>query len=272
MDGKLVAAAGFAGLGVIWGAWGLLGGGEAAHVSGAARSAPAEVVPVDSAGNAVVPEYESTRRNADGVIARIAAAAFEGAREIAGFGTQGEGAAGEFGVAVESVVGSLVRGDHDGFLAAMRAAGAVIGEIEGEHPLFKAVAGKLKGAEVDVSRVETRAYEARQMGGVGPLAERRERGGPAGPTGASPAGSPDQAAQQTVTERVQEMRAGRMFPEAMDSLNEKAVEVRFPFRPKAEPEQWMGIVFVWSREHRAWQPASFRMMTRAGGTGAATGG
>jgi hypothetical protein len=262
MDGKLVAAAGFAGLGVVWGAWGILGGGEAAHVRGSergARSAPAEVVPVDSAGNAVVPMYESTRKSADGVIARIAAAAFEGAKGVSGFGTQGDGSAGEFGLAVESVVGPLVRGDHDAFLAAMRAAGAVIGEIDGEHPLFKAVAEKLKGAEVDVSRVETRAYEAQRMG---PRVERRERGGQAAEAGAGGADQAERASRQTVNERVQEMRAGRMFPDAMDGLDEKAVEVRFPFKPRAEPEQWMGIVFVWSKEHRAWQPASFRMMTR----------
>lgn len=266
MDGKLVAAAGFAGLGVVWGAWGLVGGGQAEHVRGVergARGAPAEVVPVDSAGNAVAPVYESTRRGADGVVARIAAAAFEGAKGVTGFGTQGDGSAGEFGRAVESVVGPLVRGDHDAFLAAMRAAGAVlgvVGEIEGEHPIFRAIAEKLKGAEVDVSRVETRAYEARQMGGVGgsggPRVERRAEGGERG------------AERVTVNERVQEMRAGRMFPEAMNGLNAQAVEVRFPFKPKGEPEQWMGIVFVWSKEHRAWQPASFRVMTRGAMTGA----
>ncbi len=268
MDGKLVAAAGFAGLGVIWGAWGLLGGGQAEHVRGGerVRRAPAEVVPVDSAGNAVAPVYESTRRGAEGVIARIAGAAFEGAKGVTGFGTQGDGSAGEFGRAVESVVGPLVRGDHDAFLAAMRMAGAVIGELEGEHPIFRAIAEKLKGAEVDVSRVETRAYEARVMGGPGgpggagggPRVERREGS-------AEPGGGGERV---TVNERVQEMRAGRMFPEAMNGLNEKAVEVRFPFKPKGEPEQWIGIVFVWSKEHKAWQPASFRVMTRGAMTGA----
>jgi hypothetical protein len=264
MDGKLVAAAGFAGLGVVWGAWGILGGGEAAHVRGSergARSAPAEVVPVDSAGNAVVPMYESTRRGADGVIARIAAAAFEGAKGVTGFGTQGDGSAGEFGLAVESVVGPLVRGDHDAFLAAMRAAGAVIGEMDGEHPLFKAIAEKLKGAEVDVSRVETRAYEAQRMGGVGPRVERRDRA----TDDVAVRGEGEE--RRTVSERVQEMRAGRMFPDAMHGLDEKAIEVRFPFKPRDEPEQWMGIVLVWSKEHRAWQPASFRMMTRGTTTG-----
>lgn len=259
MDGKLVAAAGFAGLGVVWGAWGILGGGEAAHVRGSergsARGAPVEVVPVDSAGNAVVPMYESTRRGADGVIARIAATAFEAAKGVTGFGTQGDGSAGEFGLAVESVVGPLVRGDHDAFLAAMRAAGAVIGELDGEHPLFKAIAGKLAGAEVDVSRVETRAYEARQ----GPRVEQRREPTSAASGGAGAEGEPER---RTVRERVQEMRAGGMFPDAMDGLDEKAIEVRFPFKPKDEPEQWMGIVFVWSKEHRAWQPASFRVMTR----------
>jgi hypothetical protein len=268
MDGKLVAAAGFAGLGVVWGAWGILGGGEADHVRGAerGRAAPAEVIPVDSAGNAVTPEYEATRKNADGVIARIAAAAFEGAKGITGFGTQGDGAAGEFGLAVESVVGPLVRGDHDGFLAAMRAAGAVIGEIEGEHPLFKAIAARLAGAEVDVSRVETRAYEARQMGGPGGAGvERQPQGSPGGASGDG-AGAEGEPQRRTVSERVQEMRAGRMFPAAMDGLDEKAVEVRFPFKPRAEPEQWLGIVFVWSREHRAWQPASYRVMTRGATT------
>ncbi len=257
MDAKTVLAVGFAAIGVAWGAWGLLGGGRAEHVrggGGGARAARvAEVTPMDAQGNTVTPVYEGTRRNAEGVVGRIAAAAFEGAKAVTGFGTQGDGSAAEFGRAVESVVGPLVRGDHDGFLAAMRAAGAVIGELEDQHPIFKAIAEKLKGAEVDVSRVETRAYEARQMGA------RTERRGEGSPSGSSPGA---EAERRNVSERVQEMRAGRMFPGAMDGLNEKAVEVRFPFKPKSEPEQWLGIVFVWSKEHRAWQPASYRVMAR----------
>lgn len=253
MDAKTTVAAAFAALGVGVGAWGLLGSGRAVEAAPARSARAGPVEPVDAEGRPATAAYERLGRDPGVIVARLAAGAAEAARAVKGFGSQGAGSAGSFGGAVESVLLPLASGDHDAFLAAVRALGAVIGEIEGEHPLFQAISAKLKGAEVDLSRLDVRPYE---------------RSGPGGPGGAGPnpvvAGGASRGEGETrvVRERVNEMRAGRMFPGAMEGLNERAVEVRFPFRPKGEDEQWLGVVFVWSAKARAWQPAAYRVMVR----------
>jgi len=219
----------------------MLGAGDAAEpVRG--RAAPAALVPVDGDGRAAEPAYTSTKGDAGAVAARLgelagaAAARLPGAVSAAG----GEGTVARVGAAVTGVVGALLSGDERAFTAVLRGLGGVVSaEMESDSPLFRQLAERLRGADVDLARLDVRPYERR--GGV-----RRERGEGPG-----------------LSEQVQEIRPATVFPNAAEGMDERAIEVRFPFRPKGEEqERWFGMVFVFDRESGQWQPGAFRVMTR----------
>lgn len=238
-DPKLLAAAAFAAVGLGWGVWSMLGPGDAAEpVRG--RAVPAALIPVDGAGRAAQAEFTPTRgADAQGVAERLGARAGEAAARLPGI-VAGSDTAGRVASAVTGVVGSLIRGDENAFLAVLRGLGAVIGgEVEAEGPLFRQLADRLKGADVDLARLDVRAYE--------------RRGGARASRGEGPG----------LSEQVQEIRPGTLFPHAAQNMDERAVEVRFPFLPKGEvQERWFGMVLVWNGDDGQWQPGAFRVMTR----------
>lgn len=238
MDAKTLLAGGFAVFGVGLAVYvGLgTGGGERA-------APPAERVrvvdTVDSAGNVVEPVYERTRgERAAEVVGTIATT---GAAMAKAAGLLGGGDEAGFAESVALSIGGLVRGDHDAFVAAMRALGGVLpGEVDGEHPLFAQLSEKLEGAEVDLSRLEVSAHE---VPGRGARAMRGERDGP------------------PVNRQVSELRPGRLFPEATAAVDEKAVDVRFPFRARgSKQEEWFGVVLVWNGDVKRWQPGGFQVI------------
>lgn len=257
MDAKVVAAAAFAAVGVGVGLWGLLGAGGSAVERGAAVGETPVLRPVDDAGALVEPAYESTRgRGALGVTSAIASAALGVARSAVGLE---DARAGAFVGSVEGVVGPLLEGDHDGFLAAMRAMGGrIAGDLAGEHPLFKALASKMEGAEVDVSRLTVKAYRPALIGGgPGGVPVAENRGG--GATRSVSLSVSEEDDDRSVR-RVQEMRPGGLFPGATAMMDERAVEVSFPFLPRGDAqEQWFGVVLVWNDELSVWQPGTFRL-------------
>jgi hypothetical protein len=111
--------------------------------------------------------------------------------------------------------------------------------METGGPLFRQLAERLRGADVDLARLDVRPYERRGM--------RRARDG-------EDAG---------LREQVQEIRPAGVFPNASEGMDERAIEVRFPFRPRGEvQERWFGMVLVFDRASGQWQPGAFRVMTR----------
>lgn len=247
-DWKTVAAIGFAAAGIALAGWTVFGrpGGERKP---AARPAGHTTTTVDGEGAPTEAEYTKTRGSAAAqVVEQLTDSAASAAMALPGFGTQGTGSGDAFASSLRYAVGPLISGDYDGFLEAMRALGATLpGEMDQEHPLFTMLKDKLAGADVDLTRLEVAAHRVER----GPVrVERREEGEGDGP-------------KRNYNERIAEARPASLFGKATESVDEKAVDVRFPFRPKGErDEQWLGIVLVWNAEARVWQPGAFQMIKR----------
>lgn len=248
---RVVAAGVFAVAGLGWAGWTVFGthGGEA-RAKPASKEHVEKSTVVDKDGRPTDAVYEKTRGGAaKEVTSRLASMASEAAASVPSFGTQGNGAAAELGPSIELAVGGLLSGDHEAFLAAMRALGGVVpGTLDGEHPLFAALKDKLAGAQVDLTRLEVRRHEQRRPG---PRVQQRERqeGDPAGNV--------------NVNEQTREMRPGGLFEDATGRVDDKAIDVRFPFRAKgAADEEWFGLVLVWNDSVKKWQPGAFQLTKR----------
>ncbi|MEM9374060.1 MAG: hypothetical protein AAGA55_10495, partial [Planctomycetota bacterium] len=230
--------------------WSLLatGGGETVP-----QAAEREVLStLDSEGNEAEALYRRTRGgDAGAVVGELAGAALEAAKSVGGFGTQGPGAAAALGESVELAIGSLVSGDVGGFAAAMAALGATIeGEIDAQNPVFRRLADKLEGAEVDVSRLEVSAHTPRRAG-ARVVAERQ---------GDNEQGD---AGRRNYNENVMAMRPASWFGNAGAGMDERALDVRFPFLARgSDREEWFGMVLVWSDDAAMWQPGEFQLIRR----------
>lgn len=249
LDVKTGIAAVFAVVGVGAAAWSLMatGGGEVSP------DEPAREVisTLDADGNAAEAAYRRTRGgDAAAVVGELAGRAMEAAKSVSGFGTQGPGASAALGESVELAVAGLIAGDVDAFAAAMAALGATIsGEIDADHPVFARLAGKLKGAEVDLDRLEVRAHEPRGMGGARVVVD-EEAGGDGRPRG-------------NYNENVMALQPASWFGEAGEGMDERALDVRFPFRARgSDQEEWFGLVLVWNGEVGKWQPGQFQLIRR----------
>lgn len=247
VDVKTGAACGFAAVGVGLAVWsGVSGGGEA-------RARAVEggdvITTLDGEGNAAEAQYESTKgADAARVVGSLARAAADAAKGINGFGSQGAGSAGALEASVQLALVGLVTGDHGAFLQAMTALGAALpGDLEGEHPVFERMKGKLAGAKIDLTRLEVVPHAERRGGPR--MRERSEESGEGGG--------------RNYNERVMEMRSGDLFKDATDGVDERAVDVRFPFLAKgADEEEWFGLVLVWNGDVKKWQPGAFQVIKR----------
>lgn len=247
---KMGVAGLFAAAGLAWAAWVVFAGG-----GGERRPEPVRVeragVPLDNEGNPIDTAYQSTKGDSAAVVGQLGTLAEQGAVSVPGFAQLGGSAAG-LAESLKLAVGPLVSGDHAAFLAAMRALGAALGDVDGEHPLFTRLAEKLKGAQVDLSRLEiTRHVERAQ-----PTIAQRVVETAGGDTGSA---TPSNI---NVNERVMEMRPANLFHDASQGVDDKAVDVKFPFKPKDADEQWFGITLVWMPDLKKWQPGAFRIINR----------
>ncbi len=250
---KTGAAAVFALVGVTAAGWSLLasGGGEVTPD----EPVRAVISTLDSEGNEAEASYRGTRGgNAAVVVGELAGRAMEAAKAVGGFGTQGPGAAAALGESVELAVGSLVSGDISGFAAAMAALGATIeGEIDPDNAVFRRLAGKLGGAEVDMDRLEVSAHRP---------------SGPSGPGGArmvvdEPGDDERAGERRNYNENVMALRPANWFGDAGRRMDGRALDVRFPFRARgSDREEWFGMVLVWNGEVSKWQPGEFQLIRR----------
>jgi len=255
-DWKMVIAAAFALGGIGAAGWVVFGGegGEAKPVEVARET----TTTVDADGNEAVAEYRKTKgSDAAVVVGELAGLAMDAARAIDGFGTQGPGSGAALGESVELAIGSFVSGDHDAFLAAMAALGGTLsGELDGEHPLFERLKAKLSGAKVDLTRLEVRAHESRR-GGAMMRSAPRVQDGEGEDEGEGPGG------QRNINQQVMEMQPASLFGDAAANVDERAVDVRFPFLARgADDEEWFGVVLVWNGEVGKWQPGAFQLIQR----------
>jgi hypothetical protein len=249
-DAKTLAAGVFAVAGIGLAVWSVAGtgGGEAAPEPASGERVHSTL---DSEGEPIEASYSSTRgSDAGAVVSGLASLAMERAPAVDGFGTQGAGSAAALGDSVELALGGLISGDADAFAEAMRALGGALDEdLDGEHPLFGHLKGKLAGAKVDMDRLEVRPYQSRRGG---PRMIREEP-----PEGAE--GEP----RQNYNEQVREMRPGDLFADASAAIDEKAIEVRFPFLARgSDDEEWFGLILVWNEPLGLWQPGAFQMIKR----------
>lgn len=244
---KMGVAGLFAAAGLAWAAWVVFAGGGGERKPETPRAERA-TVPLDNEGNPIDTAYQSTKRDSGAVVGQLGTLAEQGAVSVPGFAQLG-GSAADLAESLKLAVGPLVSGDHAAFLAAMKALGAALGEVDGEHPLFTRLAEKLKGAQVDLSRLEVTRHEER----TGPVIERRERAEGEGEDGPS---------NINVNERVMEMRPANLFPAATGRVDDKAVDIKFPFKPKDADEQWFGMTLVWMPDLKKWQPGAFRIIDR----------
>ncbi|MFK7883140.1 MAG: hypothetical protein AB8F26_03015 [Phycisphaerales bacterium] len=248
-DVKTILACGFAAAGVGLAGWSFFsgGGGEAEPE----RENREVISTLDADGNATEADYETTRGDdATRVVSALAQAASVAARSLGGFESRGDDAVAAFGPSIELALTGLISGDHDAFMAAMAAlGGAIPGELDGEHPVFSRLKEKLEGAKVDLARLEVKPHQNRRGG---PRMEQRPERDP----GAA-------REKRNYSERVMEIRSGSMFESASASLEEGALDVRFPFLPKGEEkEEWFGLVLVWDGDIGKWQPGAFQMIKR----------
>jgi hypothetical protein len=245
---KMGVAGLFAAAGLAWAAWVVFAGGGGERKPETPRAEQVSV-PLDNEGNPIDTAYQSTKRDSGAVVGQLGTLAEQGAVSVPGFAQLGGSAAG-LAESLKLAVGPLVSGDHAAFLAAMQALGAALGEMDGEHPLFTRLAEKLKGAQVDLSRLEITRHEER----TGPVIQRRERA-----EGEQGEGGPSNI---NVNERVMEMRPANLFPAATGRVDDKAVDIKFPFKPKDADEQWFGMTLVWMPDLKKWQPGAFRIIDR----------
>lgn len=250
VDVKIGIAAVFAAVGIGAAAWSLLatGGGEVVP-----DVPEREVIStLDSDGNEAEAEYRKTRGgDASAVVGELAGRAMEAAKSVSGFGTQGPGASAALGESIELAISGLVSGDVQGFAAAMAALGATIsGEIDADHPLYSRLAEKLEGAEVDVERLEVTAHQPRGAGRARMVIDQEEDG-----TG--------EQETRNYRENVMSLRPASWFADAGERVDERALDVRFPFLARgADKEDWFGLVLVWNGDAAKWQPSEFQLIRR----------
>lgn len=247
---KMGVAGLFAAAGLAWAAWVVFAGGGGERKPETPRAERVSV-PLDNEGNPIDTAYQSTKRDSGAVVGQLGTLAEQGAVSVPGFAQLG-GSAADLAESLKLAVGPLVSGDHAAFLAAMQALGAALGEVDGEHPLFTRLAEKLKGAQVDLSRLEITRHEERAQ----PTIAQRVVETASGDTGG------DRPSNINVNERVMEMRPANLFPAATGRVDDKAVDIKFPFKPKDADEQWFGMTLVWMPDLKKWQPGAFRIIDR----------
>ncbi len=221
--------------------------------SGEKKSKPKVIATaVDDEGNAVEPNYSKakSKKQVEAVSDEIESRVSELANAVGAIKTISS-ATGNDEVAfatVQSLV-PIIRGDHDGFIEAIKAMGGTITDLDGEHPLFTHLAKVFEHASVDVDRITVAKYEPPSGGMMRRVVEEDEEGEGEGPN-------------SSMREKVMMLRPQSIFPDAPEMSDESAIEVRVPMQKKGEGESIFSLILTWNKEVRKWQPATFGVVRR----------
>ncbi|MCA9303735.1 MAG: hypothetical protein KC996_06405 [Phycisphaerales bacterium] len=244
---KVILAVLFAAAGVGIAGYSMMGS------KGRSEKAPASKVftAIDDDGNAVEPDYAKARstKQIDAVSDEIA----EKVRLLAPAVGAIRAASGQEGAEVaQATIDAIVpilSGDHDGFVAAIRAMGGKIENLDGEHPLFTHLTKLFKHASVDVDRITVKKYTAPQGGRV--TIQREEENADAG------------GPRRNLNERVMQMKPASLFPDAPGVEDDSAIEVRIPMRPAGDDaESVFSLILTWNKDLRLWQPSTYGVIKR----------
>ena len=253
VDPKLVVAVVFAVAGLGFGAYTIMGTSKTEQKGAVEHRVVGSSV--DDDGNLVEPDYTKTgsasklEAAGDVLSEEVGAQAQRvlGSMNLGSIGIEGVNSA-QIASAVTSTIVPIVGGDRSAFLEAIEAMGGKLpGELDTDDPVFSNLVRMFKDAAIDLTRISVRKYVAQQRGARMEVTqdedERAEGNG------------------RSVNQNVMEMQPKSLFPDAPDSSDPTAVEVRVPLKPKGEEhESVFSIVLTWNRDVRKWQPASYRMI------------
>ena len=77
-------------------------------------------------------------------------------------------------------------------------------------------------------------------------------------------GEQTEGLRQKISERVMEVRPSGLFEGAGAGIDERALDVRFPFLPNgSKDEEWLAMVLVWNGDVGKWQPGTFQLIQRS---------
>lgn len=245
---KVILALLFAAAGIGIAGYTVMGSGE----KNSSRDREHVITAVDDEGNAVDPNYTKARsaKQVDAVSDQIATKIQQLAPAVNAIASASGIADNSVARTTVDAISPILAGDHNGFLAAIKAMGGKITDLDGEHPLFSHLTKVFKHASVDVDRITVSKYTPPERG-----SRMVEREVVDEDVESSPSSS--------MRERVMQMRPESLFPDAPGVEDDSAIEVRIPMKPKDEDaETIFSLILTWNKEARLWQPATYGVIKR----------